>query len=279
MWESKQGAHVLVVVPKLKRRIFDEARVLRRSCLDLNGRVLLCSGPLWVEWPEPFQDRFRNGLSNPRVFSGMSVRFSRVLLSQPARLWTIRDLAAAADLHLSHAGRLKLEFAAQGWLAGILGDWHITSTDRLLNAWREADRWSRRVRRVNRFKSVGGNGDWESFCGRLLVKLGRERPVAFTRCVGALLRSGVGEVREISVYTRFEFSPAVLEELGLVPDPHGDVALLWPADEAVCAHGRPIRGIPICSDAQIYLDLYAGGPAWWEKAEEFRGWSGFLKSD
>jgi hypothetical protein len=46
----------------------------------------------------------------------------------------------------------------------------------------------------------------------------------------------------------------------------------------VADHGRSVGGLPVCCDAQVYVDLLAAGPKYSTEAEEFQNWLGFLKN-
>jgi hypothetical protein len=55
------------------------------------------------------------------------------------------------------------------------------------------------------------------------------------------------------------------------------VWLLLPDDEGVFLETRTIQGLPLASDAQIYLDLQKTGLRGPDQAAALRNWEGFCR--
>jgi hypothetical protein len=268
-----QGTPALVVVPSLSSSAYEACRARGLSCADLNGRMFLQAVGFLVERP-PKVRRFRGGLPVRRLFAGRACRLARALLSQPGVLWTIRDLAREAQLSIGTVQSLLVAYHRDGLVAGRHGDWRLSSPDPLLDAWRAADRWERRVTETWFRADVS---EWRSVCRQIVVKLGRETSLAFTQFAGAGLRCGSSAIPRISFYTT-----AAPAEVGAAlewrPGWNGsEILVLTPEDPAISNLGRNVEGLPVCGDGQIYVDLVAAGPDQAADAAAFRHGRGFLK--
>ncbi len=268
-----QGTPTLVVVPSLSSSAYEACRARGLSCADLNGRMFLHAVGFLVERPPKIR-RFRGGVPVRRLFAGRACRLARVLLSQPAVLWTIRDLAREARLSLGTVQSLLVAYHRDGLVAGRRGDWRLSSPNPLLDAWRAADQWERRVTETWFRADVS---DWRSVCRQIVVKLGRETGLAFTQFAGVGLRCGSAAIPRISFYTTA--APAeVAAALAWRPGWNGsEILVLTPKDPAVHEHGSNVEGLPLCGDGQIYVDLVAAGSDHAADAVAFRSWRGFLK--
>jgi len=71
---------------------------------------------------------------------------------------------------------------------------------------------------------------------------------------------------------------AALERLGLRPvRDAGKVCLFSAADEGIFQETRIVDGLPLVSDAQIFLDLQKTGLRGPEAAAALRDWDGFCR--
>jgi hypothetical protein len=71
---------------------------------------------------------------------------------------------------------------------------------------------------------------------------------------------------------------AALERLGLRPvTDAGKVWLLVPDDEGVFLETLNAQGLPLATDAQIYLDLQKTGLRGPDQAAALRNWEGFCR--
>ena len=90
--------------------------------------------------------------------------------------------------------------------------------------------------------------------------------------------SGYTEPVVTSAYVARLPEAATLERLGLRPvTDAGKVWLLLPDDEGVFLETRTIQGLPLASDAQIYLDLQKTGLRGPDQAAALRNWEGFCR--
>jgi hypothetical protein len=269
-----QGTPALVVVPSLSGSTYEACRARGLSCLDLNGRMFLHAPGFLVERALPSGRHFRTGLPARRLFSGRACRLARVLLSQKGAMWTIRDLARDARLSLGTVQSLLVAYHRDGLVAGVRGDWRVTSTDKLVEAWRSADRWNRRVTET----WFGADlSDWRHVCRQVVLRLGRDAGVAFTQFAGAGLRRTDPALPRVTFYTTAAVTD-LAEVLGWDPGrKDSEILVLTPEDPAIGDQGINVEGLPVCCDGQIYVDLVAAGAGHGIDAEAFKSWGGFLQ--
>jgi hypothetical protein len=271
---ARPEARPLVVVPALSGIAYETCRKHGVSCLDLNGRVFLRASGFLVERPSPTSRRFRAGFPARRLFAGRACRLARVLLTQPGMMWAIRDLAREAKLSVGSVQSLLVAYHREGLVAGTRGDWRVVSPDTLLDAWQSADLWEKRV--TESWFNVE-LADWRLLCGQILRKLGRNAGLAFTQFAGARLRRGDATMPWVAFYTQLPFTEVATALGWQLGRGHKGVLVLSARDPAVSEHVTNVDGLPICCDAQVYIDLIATGSDYAADAEEFRKWTGFLK--
>lgn len=269
----KQEISALVVVPSLSGQAYEACRARGISCLDLNGRLLLQGPGFLVDRPGATAKRFRTGFPARRLFAGRACRLARVLLTQPGVMWAIRDLAREAKLSVGTVQSLLAAYHREGLIVGTRGDWRVASAEQLLNAWRSADQWGRRVTEFWFHVEIT---DWRHLCGQILVTLGRNAGLTFTQFAGAALRTETAMIPWLTFYTMVP-AAEVGTALGWQPGrSQKGVLVLNPKDPAVADHGMSVGGLPVCCDPQIYVDLLAAGTEYFAQADEFRNWPGFL---
>jgi hypothetical protein len=103
-------------------------------------------------------------------------------------------------------------------------------------------------------------------------------PIVFTQWIAGWLRHPYTEPVVTSAYVARLPEAATLEQLGFRPvTDAGKVSLLVPDDEGVFLETQLVQGLPLASDAQIYLDLQNSGLRGPEQAQALREWSGFCR--
>lgn len=103
-------------------------------------------------------------------------------------------------------------------------------------------------------------------------------PIAFTQWIAAWLRHPYTEPVVTSAYVARLPEAAALERLGLRPvTDAGKVWLLIPDDEGVFLETPNAQGLPLATDAQIYLDLQRTRLCGPDQAAALRNWEGFCR--
>jgi hypothetical protein len=101
---------------------------------------------------------------------------------------------------------------------------------------------------------------------------------AFTQWTAAWLRHPYTEPVVVSAYVAQLASDSALESIGLRPV--GDAGKVWlhvPEDEGVFLETQTVKGLPLATDAQSYLDLLKTGLRGPEQAAALRQWEGFCR--
>lgn len=265
----------LLITVRLLESFVQECRHRGISCLDLNGRV-------WIKAPGLFIDRvvpntavrYRLAESEVRFFAPKSARLARTLLHTPGRTWRQSDLADITGLSQGLLSRLLNHAVRQGWVEGKRGDWKLANLSAMLDAWEREDDFSKRVT-LRQYSTLETN---RRSTAQQLVKL-CQGELAFTQWFAASLRHPYADVPVVSAYCREFPGPEVLGDLDYREvDSGGRIFVLIPRDDGVFRNIQRIEGIPLVSDAQIYLDLINAGLRGPDQARALREWKGFCKS-
>lgn len=271
----------LLVVPNLTPALLAACRDLRLSAADLNGRLFLRGQGLLVELPALPGRRYRFELEPRNVFVGKSVRIVRALLTDPHRSWRQAELITRTGATSGLVSRIVTHLERQGMLersgtSKRLQSYRLVSPDALLDAWVEADDFSRRVA-TQRFHCL--EQDPVRLAHRLRDVLAPDGPhFAFTQWIAAWLRHPYTEAPLVSLYVSRLPEPERLASLGLRPVFEG--GRVWfhlPIDEGVLRETRVVDNLPMVSDAQIYLDLQNTGLRGPEQARALRESSVFCR--
>ena len=249
----------LLVTPRLSDRFVALCRDAGIACLDLNGRAWIRRGPLLIDRAARRDgDTVFAPLPTPDPFSGKSSRLVRALLS-PRKDWSQADLAAQTGISRPLLSRLLDTLNQQGFVrreGGRRGGrWGASEADALLDGWARSDVWSRRVA-VHQYSLLSPA---ERIPQQIASAVGQEG-LAFTQWFAAQLRHPYADVPVVSAYVHELPGTDVLKSLAAreVTD-GGRLWLLVPKDEGVFQFTQTLNGLPLVSDAQIYLDLLHTG--------------------
>jgi DNA-binding HxlR family transcriptional regulator len=250
---------------------------------DLNGRLFLYRPGALVDI-RPGETRYRNRRDGPDVFSPKAVRIIRNLLSERDVLVTQEELSRTG-VSRALVSQVLRQLVEDGLVAQVSTSnpdnpayYRLADFDRLLDGWRQADKWTERVV-VHQYSVLAS--DAGSIARKLLAAVegkdpyeaANDKPIAFTQWFAAWQRRPHTTPPVVSCYIK---KPWVLDAgLGRKVKSGGNLWLIEPADEGVWQSGRVVDGFPLVSDAQIYLDLLKMGQRGPETAEEFRKWEGF----
>lgn len=274
---NAKTASRLLVTPLLNKPWLDYCREHGVSAIDLNGRVYLRAPGLLVDQgPLPGRD-FRVESEPQNVFVGKSARIVRSLLAHPSRVWRQRDLVERAKVSAGLASRIVNHLLSREVITKInkrefrLVDWH-----QLLELWKEEDDFARRTT-TYRYSVLGS--DLVELSNKLVLLLKEQSvPVALTQWIAGWLRYPYTEPPLVSAYVPRHPGDALLKQIGLRPVPDGGrIWLHVPDDDGVFLETQEIRGLPLVTDAQIYLDLVRTGLRGPDQAKALREWEGFCR--
>lgn len=273
-WFPNGAENHLLVVPNLTPALLAACREVRLSAADLNGRLFLRASGLWAEVPAIDGRRYRFEQEPRNVFVGKSARIVRALLSDPERPWRQAELVIRAGATSGLVSRIVTHLERQGILerSGTTKRdqaYRLISRDTLLDAWAQADDFSRRVT-THRFHCL--DQDLAQLARKLSSALAPHHlQFAFTQWIAAWLRHPYTEPPLVSLYVSQLPSQDLLDSLGLRPVADG--GRVWfhlPVDEGVFRETRVVDNLPLVSDAQIYLDLQDTGLRGPEQARALR---------
>lgn len=211
---------------------------------------------------------------NLNVFSGRSSRVLRVLLEKP-KLWSLTDIAkelAAEAQRVERILRQPMEFAvSQGSISKVLSSLEeqlwvrrqgsavlVAEPRRLLVEWAEKykERYRWRLRSSFELPNPFGGG-----VSRINEHLQEQvsGAYAFTAAAAASLVAPFVELDRVDIFLGSEESGARLRKLAERESTGPRLRLIYPYDNGVFLYCRREGSVPIVSNLQAYLDLYARG--------------------
>ena len=267
----------LLVAPELRPWILDFCREKRLAAVDLNGRTYLRAEGLLVDRRQlPGRD-FRFELEPRNVFVGKSARVIRGLLTERDRVWTQSELVERTKASSGLVSRIVQHLISQSFIEKQSPrEFHLSNPLGLIDAWVKADDFHRRSP-ATRYTAFGGSPI--EIAHQLHAWAGEQSvPIAFTQWIAGWLRHPYTEPVLTSAYVSRVPEDATLERLGFrhVTDA-GKVWLLVPDDEGVFLETQETQGLPLASDAQVYLDLQRTGLRGPDQAAALRNWEGFCR--
>ncbi|MBP7936805.1 MAG: hypothetical protein KA354_19355 [Phycisphaerae bacterium] len=218
--------------------------------LDLAGNCRLCFDHVYIrrtDWPNPAVER--RGLRS--LYSPKAERVLRALLAEPRRTWKIEPLAAAAQVSLGMASKVKRLLDDREWLIREAGGFRLNQPAALLNEWNRNYKYDRNT--VHDFYSFDSIPQIEAKLAQACESMtSRYALTGFS--AGARLAPMVRYQRVTAYVTgRLE---EVAQHMGLKRVTSGaNVSLIEPYDEGVLFGARDVDGRWIVSPLQAYLDL------------------------
>lgn len=175
----------------------------------------------------------------------------RVLLSNPKRVWKLKDLAAEARVSLGQCSNVKKLLIDREWVRIEPEGLALSEPDRLLAEW--VENYSFRRSQVSDFYSFQGMQEIETQLAERCMKKGLM--YALTGFSGASrLAPAVRYQRAIVYVEETDEDLASLFNLKQVQS-GANVSLLTPYDEGVFYSASEVDGIRLVSPIQTYLDL------------------------
>lgn len=208
------------------------------------------------------------------VFSGRSSRVLRVLLEKP-KVWSLTDIAkelAAEAKRVEKIYRERIDFVvSQGLISKVLSSLEeqlwirrqgsavlVPEPRRLLAEWaakyKERYRWRLR-------SSFEVPNPFGASVSEISEQLGKQvsGAYAFTAAAAASLIAPFVELDRVDIFLGSAESGAALRELAGRESSGPKLRLIYPYDMGVFLYSRREGAVPIVSNLQAYLDLYARG--------------------
>jgi len=250
--------YVAVIAPYLSSDALKVCAELGVSCFDLAGNMRVSCGDVYVE--RTGQARQHTDSQRPRPFTGKAERVMRVMLmadpSQPQK-WTVRGLAAQAEVSLGRVSQALQPLAEQEWVTVGRGKEGIRmqAAGRILDAWRVA--YVPSVLEAYQYVSIEDPERIE----QQLVKYceGAKLQYCFSTFSGAARLMAMGGYDEVTMYVQADRSQlrdmATQLKLKSSSGP-GSVVLNVPEDNRFFYGVRKMRRVWVAHAVQVYLDLW-----------------------
>jgi hypothetical protein len=239
---------------------------------DLAGNARLSFDQVFIEI-RVAENPFREQRLVKSIFTPKAARVLRVLLQGPLRAWKVKELADVAQVSFGHVSAVRKHLLANEWAVEESAGLRVNKPDKILSAWAAADRFEDRttIREYSLLVS-----DPAELAQQVHVFLGTKRH-AFTQWFAAELRHPYTTAPLTTVYVNEFPDETSLTETLLARrvDSGGRLRLILPKDEGVLNPLQTVRGLPLVSDVQLYLDLCQAGLRGTEAAEELRKWPDF----
>lgn len=269
------GPLPLLVTVQLSPRILELCRQRHVSAIDLNGRAFLRAEGLLVDRAPLAGRNYVFELEPRNIFVGKSARIVRALLTDRDKIWAQSEIINRTGASSGLVSRIVKHLLQQGFLEkkGTRG-LRVKDPLGLLDAWAESDNFTRRT---HTFRYASFGADVLETANKLkTLAEGQSLPFVFTQWIAGLIRQPYTEPAIISAYVPHPPSDALLASIGLRPVTEaGNVWLHVPDDEGVFKETRIVDGLPLVTDAQIYLDLQKTGLRGPEQAQALRESPGF----
>jgi hypothetical protein len=208
------------------------------------------------------------------AFSGRSSRILRVLLEKP-KLWSLTDISkelAAEEIRVEKIYAQAIDFAvSQGLISKVLSSLEeqlwvrrqgsavlVPEPRRLLLAWAEKYKERYRWRLRSSFEVPNPFGGGVSRISEQLQEQVRGA-YAFTAAAAASVVAPFVELDRVDIFLGSAESGARLRQLADGESPGPKLRLITPYDMGVFLYSKREGQVPIVSNLQAYLDLYARG--------------------
>jgi hypothetical protein len=249
--KSEKSVYPVVIAPYISddgRKICEEEGI---GFFDLSGNCFLAFNGTYIE-VKGNPNRYSSDRKLKSIFKGKSSRISHVLLINPNRSWTLRELAKEASLSVGQVFKVinrleELDVILRQEQSGI----RLTKPGGLLNAWR--NEYSYRLNKVANFYSLSDVSKAET----LIAEECQRQSIRYA----LTLFSGVSRIAPFTRYTQVfayvDNPDTVAEKLSLKKvDSGANIILFKPFDEGVYYGSQTKDRFIVVSNIQLYLDLY-----------------------
>jgi hypothetical protein len=278
MKSLKDDAAFAIVAPVLSPQAQAYAVANGIDFLDLAGNVSIqVPGKFTLQRlgrRNPERNQSGDSSRSMNVFSGRSSRVLRVLLEKP-RVWSLTNIAkelAAEGERVEPIFRQPMDFAvSQGSISKVLSSLEeqlwirrqgsavlVPEPRRLLVEWAEKykERYRWRLRSSFELPNPFGNS-----VSRISEQLPEQvsGAYAFTGAAAASLVAPFVELDRVDIFLGSEESGTRLRQLAERESTGPKLRLIYPYDIGVFLYSKREGSVPIVSNLQAYLDLYARG--------------------
>lgn len=251
-----QGHYPVLCAPYVSPRVAEMLKSRRVGYIDLSGNCWLDLGFLFVD-RGGHPNRFKEPKEQQLLFAPRASRILRTLLENPAKEWTLPELAQTAGVSLGLVHRVTKALDERLFAEKRRGRFSLEDPGALLDAWRsfyvgKRIRWQRYYwPTLQDFRA--GMREIAKSAKSVEVRYAFTGPAAASLLVPYLMVSG------IHCYVD-ALKPDLLNALRAEPLPsNGNLWFNVVQGEDVFLGSHQIEGVYVVSDVQIYLDLSSLG--------------------
>lgn len=265
-----------LIAPSLSDVLVTHCRERAINCADLNGRLWVNAGGIFIDRQPSEGRQYRSKLPPPDLFQPKSSRLVRALLAHSERRWTVQELTERTGLSQALVYRLVSHLEREAVLVREGQKIRLNQFDALLDQWVRKDDWRKRTT-VRQYSVL--TADLEEVAGRLAKAFPSGGQLAFTQWFAANFRHPYTTPPVVSAYVSNWLDEATEKELRArrVVD-GGTLWLIVPKDDGVFRETQKVGEYVLVCDVQIYLDLLQVGLRGPDQAQALREWSGFGKT-
>lgn len=259
--------------------------------LDLAGNVFISvPGQFTVQRTGMRAQEEPSTATEPRiinVFSGRASRVLRVLLEKP-RTSTLSEIGAELNresqrvskeilrseisftISLGFISKTLRSLEEQLWIRRRGGQMLVPEPRRLLTQWAEKYKERFRWRLRTSFLTSNPYGSDVNTIGECLRNEFRQLPFAFTGVAAAAARAPYLDAEMVDIFLPDAAGESQLRLLDRRQSRKPRLRFIYPYDAGVFMYSqdsKPVAGVPLVSDIQAYLDLYAQGGRELKQAE------------
>jgi DNA-binding Lrp family transcriptional regulator len=265
-----------LIAPSLSDVLVTHCRERAINCADLNGRLWVNAGGVFIDRQPSEGQQYRSKLPPPDLFQPKSSRLVRALLAHSEQRWTVQELTDRTGLSQALVYRLVSHLEREAVLVREGQKIRFNQFDALLDQWVRKDDWRKRTT-IRQYSLL--TSDLEEIARRLVKVFPTDESPAFTQWFAANLRHPYTTPPVVSAYVLQWPSEQIEKELHArrVVD-GGTLWLIVPKDEGVFRETQRVGDFVLVCDVQIYLDLLQVGLRGPDQAQALREWSGFRKT-
>ncbi len=261
------GHYPVLCAPYVSPRVAEMLKSRRVGYIDLSGNCWLDLGFLFLD-RSGHPNRFKKPKEQQLLFSPRASRILHTLLENPAKEWTLQELAQTAGVSLGLVHRVTKALEERLFAEKRRGRFGLDDPRGLLDAWRsfyvgKRIRWQRYYWPALQDVRAGMQEIAKS-AKSVDVRYAFTGPAAASLLVPYLMISG------IHCYVD-ALKPDLLDALRAEPLPsNGNLWFNVIQAEEVFAGSHQIEGLYVVNDVQVYLDLCSLGGRGEEAAEALR---------
>lgn len=246
----------------------------RQMCKENNIGFIDLSGNCYLRFDNVLIEKTgRNNIKKEKkvlrkLFSPKSTRIIRILLQQPKKDWTLKDLSILSNVSIGQAYKVVEALEGNGYIRKTKEKRiELTKAGEILDAWANVYDFSKN--KAHTYYSFEKNPT------RFMQKLSStakqyKLKYAVTMHSGASLIAPFVRFTDVHLYFLGDVEEWV-ERLGLKPvEFGGTVHLVEPFDEGIFYGWQTINNIQVVSNIQLYIDLYNYPARGREQAEFLR---------